>query len=196
MHLPLAALILGLSAAAHAQVQLTIIGTFPGGETATAGSDCADVRADGQVVIGIAQTATAGSRAFRWTAATGIEDLGALIEDTSSIASRITGSGRVILGGAHAGGGMTGALVPARWFVAPDGTVGSPQPLFQNGLTPPDWLMRGISEDGGVVALFARGRGADTTVRSYRWTSASGLVELTGANATRLEAQDMPPTEQ
>jgi hypothetical protein len=53
---------------------MTDLGTLPGGNYATANS----LSPDGSVVIGISSIAIYEDRAFRWTAAGGLESLGVL----------------------------------------------------------------------------------------------------------------------
>jgi probable HAF family extracellular repeat protein len=54
--------------------RLIWLGTLPGG----GGSAATGVSADGSVVVGYAYNAAVQRRAFRWTAARGMQDLGTL----------------------------------------------------------------------------------------------------------------------
>jgi probable HAF family extracellular repeat protein len=76
------------------------LGTLPGG----GGSEATGVSADGSVVVGWAENAAGQDRAFRWTAAGGMEDLNItyahLLTDGSELyrANAISPDGRYIVG--------------------------------------------------------------------------------------------------
>jgi probable HAF family extracellular repeat protein len=67
----LSASVLSLIATAGWSQSLTWLGTLPGGTWSWADG----VSADGSVVVGGARNAAGYSRAFRWTAAGGMQDL-------------------------------------------------------------------------------------------------------------------------
>ena len=74
------------------QPELIWIGTLSGDE-----SDARAVSSDGSVVVGAANDSNGNPRAFRWTAATGIQDLGTLGGDWSE-ATDVSADGSVIVG--------------------------------------------------------------------------------------------------
>jgi probable HAF family extracellular repeat protein len=79
------------------------LGTLPGG----GGSEATGVSADGSVVVGSARNAAGKWRAFRWTAAGGMEDLNLtyahLLTDSSVLleANAISPDGRYIVGSGY-----------------------------------------------------------------------------------------------
>jgi uncharacterized membrane protein len=153
---------------------LVSLGTAPGG-VATAAND---VSGDGSVVVGTAGGIVSG-QAFRWTASDGIVPLGALpgVPAQTSEGLGISADGTTIVGESNsvlpdvdnepfrwtAGGGMVGL-----GFVNPN--------PFGDGVSS---RATAVSADGSVIVgwtafLF------DDPNRSWRWTSATGLVHNTG----------------
>jgi probable HAF family extracellular repeat protein len=59
---------------------------------------CVHVSRDGQVIVGIANDGCALAHAFRWTASTGMIDLGSSVQGKSSLASGVSGDGHVVVG--------------------------------------------------------------------------------------------------
>src|SRR5688572_7111400 len=82
-----------ISSAAHAQFSFSGLGFPPGLNRSTASG----VTGDGTVV-----SANADNRGFRWTRASGFEELPALIGGLPSGTSDISTDGTVIVGGAQA----------------------------------------------------------------------------------------------
>ncbi|MCA8952716.1 MAG: hypothetical protein KDE27_24615 [Planctomycetes bacterium] len=125
------------------------------------------VSADGKVVVGHSPNANAYQRAFAWTDAGGITDLGVLAGEQTSFASAVNADGSVIVG--HCGDFNE---VPFRWTAAT-----GMQPL---GPMPSGWtrvLPSGISADGTTVV----GRADVSFVpRAWIWTAATGM-QLLGA---------------
>jgi probable HAF family extracellular repeat protein len=73
---------------------LTWLGTLPGYDKSFARG----VSADGRVVVGYAENAEGYFRAFRWTAAGGMEDLGTLPGGVYSYAFGVSADGSVVVG--------------------------------------------------------------------------------------------------
>ena len=83
---------------------------------------------DGSVLVGLAWNGCRIARAFRWTEATGMVDLGSTVEGQSSRADGVSGDGRVIVGFQEH---STGFRQGARWidgkqtiFSGPEGLIG------------------------------------------------------------------------
>jgi probable HAF family extracellular repeat protein len=116
--------------------RLIWLGTLPGSDRSWA----TGVSADGSVVVGWADNAKGRQRAFRWTAARGMEDLGTLGGD-SSWALGVSADGSVVVGWAANAAGYRRAF---RWTAARGmedlGTLGGDE---SEAL--------GVSADGSVV---------------------------------------------
>ena len=132
-------------------------------------SDGGDISADGSTVVGESRDFnTGGSRAYRWTAATGMVDLGTLPGGTVSYASAVSADGSVVVGRGNTSG-ATGAHA-YRWTAATGmvdlGTL--PGASGYMGAS-------GVSADGSVVV-----GGVNTSAgeRAFRWTQATGMVDL------------------
>lgn len=117
------------------------------------------VSADGLTVVGDAYP-NGSPRAFRWSAAGGIEDLGAFPGAVSS-ARAVSADGRIVVG--------TSGGKAFRW-VEGSGMheLGTPANAFGSPAT-------GVSADGQVVCGWAW---FPPQTRSYRWTQAQGLEYL------------------
>jgi probable HAF family extracellular repeat protein len=76
--------------------RLIWLGTLPGGNWSAA----TGVSADGSVVVGVARNAAWQQRAFRWTAARGMQDLGTL-GGSGSVAYGVSADGSVVVGWAQ-----------------------------------------------------------------------------------------------
>jgi probable HAF family extracellular repeat protein len=140
---------------------LTWLGTLPGYDKSFARG----VSADGRVVVGYAENAEGYFRAFRWTAAGGMEDLGTLGSD-ESYAYGVSADGRVVVGVDENAAGLWRAF---RWTadggMADLGTLGDDLSVALD-----------ISADGRVVVGWARN--ATGPERAFRWTAAGGVEDL------------------
>jgi probable HAF family extracellular repeat protein len=72
-----------------------------------------DVSRDGQVIVGLAWDGCALAHAFRWTASTGMVDLGSSVPGRASLASGVSATGHVIVGYQDAANGYRQG---ARWL--------------------------------------------------------------------------------
>jgi probable HAF family extracellular repeat protein len=123
------------------------------------------VSADGSVVVGKAENAAGQWRAFRWTAARGMQDLGTLGGD-QSWALGVSADGSVVVGWAKNAAGQDRAF---RWTAARGmqdlGTLGGDESVAA-----------GVSADGSVVVGVAYNAAGDR--RAFRWTEAGGMQDL------------------
>lgn len=163
-HLPcstIAVILFAALASATAQAaSITNLGVLPGGTASFANG----VSADGSAVVGTSAGPNSTRRAFRWTAAGGVQDLGA---STYSEGNAISADGSAV-----AGKDSSDTRV-FRWTYP-----GGLQWLTQS--TPWDyWSATGISGDGAIITLtdtFAEL--SEPRSLAYRWTSAGGLQPL------------------
>ncbi|GEM_PF-842083 len=132
------------------------LGTFGGTQ-----SQAYDVSADGQVVVGWAYDAVGNRRAFRWTTATGMQDLGTL-GGLQSQANAVSADGQVVVGEAYNASGDRRAF---RW------TPSSGMQDLGEGIA------YDVSADGQVVVGWMWFMGAQ---QAFRWTSTSGVQFLSG----------------
>jgi probable HAF family extracellular repeat protein len=124
------------------------------------------VSADGSVVVGVAYYDAGYGRAFRWTAARGMQDLGTL-GGSWSVAWGVSADGSVVVGMAENAAGLPRAF---RWTAARGmqdlGTLsgGYGSEAF------------GVSADGSVVVGLAHNAAGQR--RAFRWTEAGGMEDL------------------
>jgi probable HAF family extracellular repeat protein len=140
--------------------QLIWLGTLGGRE-----SEAWGISAGGSVVVGEAENPAWQRRAFRWTAAGGMQHLGTL-GGYWSYALGVSADGSVVVGRAENAARRSRAF---RWTAARGmqdlGTLGG------------DWsAATGVSADGSVVV----GRAENTAGqgRAFRWTAAGGMQDL------------------
>jgi probable HAF family extracellular repeat protein len=140
--------------------RLTWLGT-PGGDW----SEAFGVSADGSVVVGVARNAAGQQRAFRWTAAGGMQDLGTLGGD-ESWAHGVSADGSVVVGVASNAAGQRHAF---RWTAA-----GGMEDLGTLGGSGSEAF--GVSADGSVVVGVASNAAGQQ--RAFRWTASGGMQDL------------------
>jgi len=145
---------------------LTWLGVLPGGYDSWAW----DVSADGSVVVGGADDAAWQGRAFVWTLATGMQNIGTLGGDWSE-AYGVSADGSVIVGGSSNAAGQERAF---RWTQATGmqdlGTLGGPASRAWD-----------VSADGSVVVGRAHAvqiGDASWRYHAFRWTLSDGMQDL------------------
>jgi probable HAF family extracellular repeat protein len=142
---------------------LTWLGTLGGWESYYY-SYASGVSADGSVVVG-SSYAAGEYRAFRWTAAGGMEDLGTL-GGGESWAYGVSADGAVVVGWARNAAVQDRAF---RWTAS-----GGMQDL---GTLGGDWSgAYGVSADGAVVVGWAVN--AEWQSLAFRWTASGGMQDL------------------
>ncbi|MCX7688372.1 MAG: hypothetical protein N2045_10415 [Fimbriimonadales bacterium] len=156
----LSAWVVSLITTAGWSQSLTWLGTLDG-----TASLAEDVSADGKVVVGAVYNASGYVRAFRWTQATGMQDLGTL-GGQESWALGVSADGSVVVGGAYNASNQYRAF---RWTAATGmvdlGTLG--------GRT--SWA-NDVSANGRVVVGTAQHTGG--FYRAFRWTQETGMQNL------------------
>ena len=153
-------LLAAAGASIHAQGQtMTDLGTLAGGNRSQAQA----VSANGSVVVGHARNTSNENRAFRWTSAEGMTDLGTL-GGNYSYAYAVSANGSVVVGYAHNTSNENRAF---RWTSAGMVDLGT---LGGNGS-----YAQAVSADGSVVVGNADNSSNEN--RAFRWTSA-GMVDL------------------
>ncbi len=133
------------------------LGELPGGGTNSVANA---VSADGITVVG-RSSASGGTRAFRWTATTGMQNLGVLSGGSNSEAEDVSADGRVIVG--HSSG--------KSWIWTP--TTGLSEIGVLPGATGTFSEAHAVSADGRVVV----GRSDSSSAMFYeafRWEDANG----------------------
>jgi probable HAF family extracellular repeat protein len=152
--------VLTTASCAHAAASLTLLTWLPGDNF---NYNTTGVSGDGSVVVGTSGYDTLGYgyfyQAFRWTAGSGMVNLGYLLPGgyRESLASGVSGDGSVVIGNGFrwtAGTGMVGL------GHLPGGTYSSPN---------------GISADGSVIVGSASSTSGN---QAFRWTAGSGMVGL------------------
>lgn len=149
------------SASTNATQTITNLGNVPGGDQ-TYGLD---LSGDGKTVVGAAEDASSlVGRAFRWTAGTGAQNIGPGDASLSSDASGVSADGSVVVG--SFGNSTSEAF---RWTAAL-GAVGI-------GFLPGgDFSLASKVNGNGSVIVGTANDG--TTLRSFRWSTATGMQAL------------------
>lgn len=138
---------------------------FLGGNNVT---EAYGVSGDGQTAVGYSETSpNRYAHAFRWTPASGIQDLG-VTNGTDSMALGVSSNGSVAVGEATDSAGYWRAF---RWTASLGmrdiGTLGGPMSSAQ-----------GASADGSVVVGKSLATSLSNSLRAFRWTSATGMRDL------------------
>ncbi|MCX7993997.1 MAG: PEP-CTERM sorting domain-containing protein [Fimbriimonadales bacterium] len=145
---------------AQQEPSLTWLGVFPSGESSEAWS----VSVDGQTVVGAGRTGNI-TRAFRWSASTGLVDLGSFGGNLHS-AQGVSADGSVVVGYSR---DASNNFRPFRWEA---GSL-SALPLLSGAR----WgRALGVSADGNVV-VGEMGLGGGRR-RAFRWSSSGGVQDL------------------
>jgi probable HAF family extracellular repeat protein len=135
------------------------------------------VSADGSVVVGVTWNAAGQRRAFRWTAAAGMEDLGTL-GGRESEAYGVSADGSVVVGWADNAAGQQRAFrwtaAAGKWRAFRWTAARRMQDLGTLGGSESRAL--GVSADGSVVVGWAHN--AAGRMRAFRWTAADGMQDL------------------
>ncbi|MGB5528401.1 MAG: hypothetical protein WBQ32_00370, partial [Ignavibacteriaceae bacterium] len=148
------------------QPELIWFGTFGGIR-----SDARAVSSDGSVVVGAAEDSNGQPRAFRWTLATGIQDLGTLGGERSE-ATDVSADGSVIVGWAYDNIGVTKAF---KWTAAT-----GMQDLGAGDFS----KASAVSADGSVITV-------NVNQTAYRWTQSGGLQDLGNLGGDWTDASDI-----
>ena len=145
------------------QPELIWLGTLGGNY-----SEARAISADGSVVVGAADDANGNPRAFRWTAATGLQDLGTLGGDWSE-ATDISADGTVIVGWSYDSNLIYRAF---KWTAA----------YGMQDLGAGNWSKAyGIAADGSTIIV-------DIYPSAYRWTQAGGFTYNIAGNFSQGRA--------
>ncbi len=148
------------------QPELIWFGTFGGNS-----SEARAVSADGSVVVGTADDSNGNPRAFRWTLATGLQDLGTLGGDGSE-ATDVSADGSVIVGWSDDNNSIYRAF---KWTAA----------TGMQDLGAGDYSKAyGISNDGSAIIV-------DIYPSAYRWTQSGGLQNLGTLGGASSSASDI-----
>jgi len=123
------------------------------------------------VVVGHSLLANRQARAFRWTSAGGMADLGTLAGGVQSDAQGVSADGSVVSGYSSTPAGFRAFRWTGGTGMVSLGTLGGSESLG-----------RGISNDGGVIV--GRSLNTSNVDEAFRWTSAGmvGLGDLPGGN--------------
>lgn len=105
-----AVMVVWLAAAPCDAATITALGLLPGGGSLKAQS----VSRDGRTVVGEGSTAASNREPFLWSAQSGLQGLGHLVENHYGVASAVSADGAVVVGYAYGGNSLAGF----RWTVA------------------------------------------------------------------------------
>ena len=163
---------------AGGQVTLTNLGSL---ETSDFSSSASGVNADGTVVVGTGASDTTNSRAFRWTLAGGMENLGTLPGLPYAAATGVSADGLVVVG--RCSNSNESDVVPFRWTSA---TGLEALSMSSASCAPSNFgIACGISGDGAVIVGYGCGYSWPLPIR---WTSPTTLVEMGTGYQGRAQA--------
>ncbi|WP_341481831.1 lipase/acyltransferase domain-containing protein [Rhodocaloribacter litoris] len=123
------------------------------------------VSADGSWVVGVSSVNDDYFHAFRWSSATGMQDLGSLPGRYWTEATAVSADGAVVVGSSGTGSSRHAFVWTPSTGMQDLGTLGGDQSVATD-----------VSDDGSVVVGLSQL--ADGTYRAFRWTEATGMVQL------------------
>ncbi len=147
--------VLALLATVAWSQSITWLGTLGGG-----GSGAFGVSADGSVVVGVAYNAAGEYRAFRWTAAGGMQDLGTLGGDLSG-ARGVSADGSVVVGWAENADWQWRAF---RWTAS-------------GGMEDLNTTYAGLLTNGSVLSVASAISPDGRYIVGWGWNAATGRTE-------------------
>jgi len=124
------------------------------------------VSADGSVAVGRSQGNAPAEHAFRWSAATGMVDLGTL-GGNSSVGLGVSNFGSVVVGNSDSALGTQAFMWTAGGGIAGLGALPGGSFFFS--------AANGVSADGQVIVGQSRSASGN---EAFRWTAASGMVGM------------------
>lgn len=164
------------------------LGGLPGATPCgTSYTSAFDVSADGSKVVGLAWIGVSckdSAHGFEWTEATGMVDLGAIVDGRASRANVISADGAVIAGWSDSSFGTRyGAMMDGdgwQWF---EGGPESPNLVGE---------ATGINSDGSVIVggNYADGSNPLSLFEAWMWTADTGVVSLGTAKGLRGDIVD------
>ncbi len=151
-----------------------------------------DVSRDGSVIVGSGEFADANAfsgfrnGAFRWTAAGGFQNLGALEPGFFSLASAVSGDGTVVVGQGGVqilvGNSSTNGSRAFRWTQAQGmqaiGPLTGHTAAAATGVSDNGKVVVGTSSTGPLQYRGVVGGGGFGTGTAFRWTEATGIQDL------------------
>lgn len=140
-------------------------------------SHASGISADGAVAVGWTEYAQGVTRAFRWTQASGAQDLGTLAGGAVWTAPSVSADGAVVVGAERvpAYGGPRAYRWTASTGMQDLGTLGG-----QNARA------HDVNADGSVVV--GQAQDASGAFRAFRWTAATGMEDLGDWSPSRVNA--------
>lgn len=125
-----------------------------------------DASSDGSVIVGSAALSNGLNRGFRWTASTGMVNLGTLPGSIRSVARAVSSDGNVVVGWSGSAAGVHHA-----WRWENGAMIDLHNPTFGQSEA------LGVSGDGNTV-VGAWGDPSFTPALPFRWTAEEGMVNM------------------